>query len=639
MKPAKAAAVEDVGDNDLIELWSERIRASRSRREQYEYLWSQYARLHTNVYRAIKEENDDRTVELPSGDQVKIGLVHKNLEQTLALMETPEISVKAQALDYTQEQTLEDTHRESVVEQALHGSLSCGGLFRNGEHIDAIKRDAMMVGHGIVYSYWRREFRYMPGAPMPVLAESADPAGGYTHALDAGGAPMFARDMAPQLVYQAAQDDHVSPLEFLFEASAFSIPGANWHGREVITTTGALEDQGFELPPDLPASAYRRKTLYGEDPLADEYLEEDAVKHVVCWDKRERQVLHFLETCSAPLSSGGSRRNKGNRSIEPKLALHLLRVDDWPVTFDHPDKSPFEALVLIPANDHPYGISQVEHIKTLALEADKLRTRSANLTRELKRVILYRKGAIDANEIDTVLKSPDGGGVAVQLDEDTTWDKVVKQLEQGGVPPELYKQIAQAMNDVLSVSGVQEFPYVSANTATESELQNQIGGARINRKKRLLLSFLSGVAETHRCLLREFAPPGQPIVVPGLDGAPILLTYGREAFTGRFLLSVRAGDSGLSPARQKFYSDLFASLKGSFGPLFDLALLRESLTLFDIPNVEGLMRAARAGLMGGMAQPALPGAPAPAANPINFTNPQALRSVANLAVESRGARR
>lgn len=639
LTPFPVGEGDGVGNDSGVDLdvWHKRIRAARTRRERYENDWAQYARLHTNVYRAMRDANDGENVVLPSGDQVKVGLVHRNLEQTLAVLDVPEVSVKAAARDFTRELDGQDLHRESIVESALQDSLQQSGLLAGPEVADAVKRDALICGHGVIYTWWRRVVDQIPGDPVMQLALAED--GSFAPELDGAGQPLYAREMTEQVRYEAVQDEHVPVLEFLFDAAALSIDAARWHGREVITHISAVEAEGYTLPEDLPSSAWRRKTLYGEDPSHEEMLEADSVKRITVWDKDTQTLLDFIETSTAP--SGRKNRDAGTASH----ALYLLDAKPWPVTFDHPDKSPFESLIPIPANDHPFGVSQVEHIRIPALEADKLRTRMANLTREQKTLLMYTAGVIDDDELKRAMKSPEGEAVKVKKPEDVKWDEIFKVIQGSGIPREVYEQIKLAADDVRWISGVSEMPFGGAETATESENQSMIGGARTNRKRSRYLKFLSRVAETHRCLLREFAPSGQTIVVPNFDGTPMTLEYGREAFQGRFQIRVMAGEAGMSPVRQKFLSDMFGQMFGKFGPAFDLALLRQALTVFDVKDAESLVRAARQGLMPALMPGAMPGlpppppgaAPRPATNPNDISNGQAIRSAMNSIIE--GGRR
>ncbi len=621
--------------------WALKINNARTRRERCENEWQLYARLHTHAYRALRDKNEDQNVTLPSGDQVKIGLVHRNLEQTFAMLDIPEVSIKATAQDFTRAMGSDDAHREALVEYAIRSSLYGGGIMGQGDVCDAVTRDAVMIGHGITYTWWRTEEAEVPGEPALQMVEQPD--GSFVPATDESGQDLYARPTRRQVIYEAVQDDYVSPLEFLFDASAFSMWSASWHGREAITTLDALRARGFDVPEGIKPSAIRRKSLYGEDPQTDESLEEDSVRHITIWDKRRRELIDFIE--SSEFTQQAGRRRRGEKSVQSKL--YELRRQQWPVTFDHPDKSPFSFLIPIPANDQPFGVSQVESIRVLGLEADKLRTRAANLTREQKLLVLFRMGSISQEEMDAAMKSPDGAAVGVKVPEDAKWDDLIKTIQSTAVPRDLYTQIAQAVNDVDQNTGVSAVAQGGAETATESDRIFTIGSARITRKRNLKLRFIGQVAETHRCLLREFAPGGQSIVVPDEIGAPQMLTYGREAFQGRFEIQAMAGESGMTPVRQKFLSDMFGQLFQKFGPQFDLALLRNSLTMFDVKGMEALMRAARAGAqLPGMtpgAMPGLPGAAAPnaalpSASPQNFNSGQALRSAINAITESRGGR-
>ena len=188
--------------------WERRLDDARQRRQRYESLWAQYARLHTNAYRAVKELNDDANVHLPNGDQIKAGLVFSNIEQTMAQLEIPEIGVRATAFDYTRELGAADTHRESVVEQALYWSLLNSGLIKDAEEADFVKLDGTLVGHAVNFTHWRLEEEEIETDRIPVLEEGDD--GTFAPRLT-DGIEAFEPVMATQTVWEGCQDEHLSP--------------------------------------------------------------------------------------------------------------------------------------------------------------------------------------------------------------------------------------------------------------------------------------------------------------------------------------------------------------------------------------------------------------------------------------------
>lgn len=612
------------------DIWHERIKAARTRRERYESTWAVYARLHTNAYLATQSKNDYPDVALPNGDQVKLGLVHSNIEQTLALLELRDIGVRATAEDFTHELTELDSHRESVVETALVQSLKRSGIVKGVDESDFIKRDGVIIGHGINYTYWRVVEREVELEPVPVMHEGED--GSFTPVLDEeSGETMTEQRKERQVVYEAVGDEHVSPLEFLFDAQARAIAKSPWHGWERVVKLDALkEDPRFTIPDGIEPAAIPYRDLYGNEQDFGARLEPDSVKLITLWDKANAELIHFIEHVGGTNVTPAKKSRKGTTSTS--LNLIEIRCDEWPVTFDHPDDSPFSFFIPIPANDHPFGVSQIEHIRNPSLEADKLRTRVANLTRQLKILLLFQKGRIDQDQLTAALRAPEAAAVGVDMQEGESWEKLFKEIQPSKIPPEIYAQIAQAKDDIRNVSGISETPFGGAETATESENQMVIGGARPKRKRALYMSFMSEVAKRHLAFLREFAPSGQTIPIVSWDGRPMTLSYGREAFVGKFDVEVLPGGDAMtaSPVRQKMMVELADRVVGKINPTVDRIFLRQMLTMFDVRDLNAIMRAA-----------ALPPAPppgvpppgaagsAPAINLNDIGNGQAIRAAVN----------
>ncbi len=610
------------------EQWEKRIGAARTRREKYESVWAQYARLHTNAYQAVADKNDDKLVTLPNGDQVKLGLVFSNIEQTIALLEIPEIGVRATAYDFDRELGAADTHREAVVEAGVHRSLMRSGLLTGPETVDAVKRDAVIIGHGVIYSGWTVIEDEVEAGETPVLHESAP--GVFEPLLDKDGLPTYEPIIEKEVLFDGVRDEHVSPLEFLFEANARSIPAANWHGMEKVMALDVLrQDSRYDIPAWVKPTSHRLRNIYGQDSDIEE-VEADSVKVIVVYDKVHRELLTLLECTDQEDRGKGKKAEKNN--------LLVIAAQKFPVRFTAPDASPFTVFVPIPANDHPFGVSQVEHTRNPAVEADKLRTRMANLTRQLKRVPWYRKGRLDPDQLTQAFTKPDADPVGLDMQDSDKPGDMFGELPFPVVHTELFAGIQQARDDIRWASGVSEIPFGGASTATESENLMAIGGARPNRKRRLFLSFLTRIGELHRDYLRQFAPEGQTIRTMGEDGAELLLTYGREAFAGDIGLEVVAGGgaTAVSPVKQKMMQETGNAFLGKFGPEFDLVFLRQALTAMDSRDINHMMRAARAGMMGAAAQPALPGNPQqPDVNLNDYTNGQAIRAAINAPSEGR----
>ena len=604
---------------DSLDLWKQRLAKARTRRERYTMLWSHYSRMHTNAYRAVKEANDDAAVYFPNGDQVKAGLVFSNIEQTRAQLEVPEVGVRVEATDYSRELGAEDTHREAVIEQALYYSLNSSGLLKESEEVDLVKLDGTVIGHGINYTCWRVEEQEVETDRIPVLAEGEDGTFAPTDRFD----PVIQR----QTVWEGCQDETISPLQFLADAGCKKFDKASWLGFKRPTQLAALRaDPRYTIPDTIVGTNFVIKDIYGDEGQEGEELT-DAVMVIVIWDKHHREHLTYIET--APTGATTSYAKAAQRaSRDPGQDLVQIGGDKWSVLFSHPDATPFSFYIPIPARDHPFGISQIEHVRNQASEADKLRTRQANITRQIKRIPWYNKKRVDQVQLEAALKSDDMVPVGLDIQDGEKPEQLFGELPVPSIHPDLYKQYTVAEEGVSKTSGVSDVPGGGADTATEAEYVFQIGGARMARKKRLYLKFLTSTASRHHDYLKAFCPEGEIMVVPDVDGLPLTLAYGRQAFVGKFLIEVVPGGGAmaLSPVKQKMLIELSGQLKQQFGPAFDRRWLRMILTQFDVRGVNDLMRAAMFGMPpAGMA----PGLPRPEISPNDITTGQTLRSAIN----------
>lgn len=621
---------------DSIETWKKRIDAARARRQRYENLWAYFARLHTNAYRAVRELNDDKLVTLPSGDQVKAGLVFRNIEQTRALLEVPEIGIRATATDYTRELGAEDTHRESVVEQALYCSLLYSGLLKGAEETDPIKLDGIMLGHGVNYTGWRVVEEEIEVDRIPVMTE--DDTGAFVPAL-ADGIQVLEPVKQKRVVWEGCEDSHISPLEFLTDASCKRLYKSPWHGFERPVKLEVLKkNPRYHIPTEIEPTAFRVRDLYGDEGQEEEEITE-AVMMIVIWDKIGKELLTFIETTSRAGSGAVAKpSSKTTKRAAPDMDLVPIEVAPWPLTFSHPDDSPFSFFIPIPARDHPFGISQIEHARNQAMEADKLRTRQANITRHIKRIPWFNKNRVDQQQVQQAFQSDDMTPVGLDIREGEKPEQIFGDLPMPKVDADIYKQYIIAEQGVDKTTGVSDVPGGGADTATEAEFIYDVGNARPKRKKRLYLSFLTAVALRHRDYLREFSPEGETLVVPNVDGSPLTLAYGRAAFHGKFEIEVVPGGGAmaLSPVKQKLMVEATNLLIGKFGPLFDRVYLRQLLTMFDFRGINELMRAA----MAGMGLQGVPGStPQPGYSPDNYSNPQAIRAGINAPNEGAITRR
>ena len=614
--------------------WEGRIKAARDRREERTQTWRDHALLHTNVLKAMRSGNDTQEIFLPNGDQVKVGVVYRLVEQSLALLEMPEVQVSAVADDFTRELGREDTHRESIVSQALSNSLHWSGLVGPEDRVNLVKLYAMLCGHGISFSEWKEERTETEGQMLPVVEEQAD--GRLAPKLDAQGFPVFEPETIEATLFAGVRDRSISPLNFLFSADATTIADATWHGYEDVIALDTLKADGrYKIPDDIEAGPIARRTIYQESADGSENIVVGAVRLLVIYNKQTRELLTFIEAKRKKEGKARGRQSGDSMLVE-------IGRDKYPVEFDLPEGSPFSFFIPSPAADDPFGVALVEHIRNPAQEADKIRTRQANLTRQIKRIIGFdqRSGLTEENLLTALHKDKDFAVVGLPISGDMKDTKqMFFELPTPSIPVELFKQESLAVNTAREIAGVSETPYGGADSATESENMMSIGEARPRRRRRLFQDYLSRVAAVHKCFLARFAEEGQSLAVVGADGVRINQQFGREVFRHRYRLEAAPGadEVNASPVRQKMLIELSAQVGGKFGPAFDLLWLREVLTRANIRNINALMEAAKQGA--GLGQPpALPGGPPADINLNDLTDGQALRAAINAPSEGGIAR-
>ena len=607
-------------EKDRDSLWKKRIQAARERREPYEEIWQQYAAMHTEGALCVEDPDKDVVVTLPgTKDRVKLGVIFRNIEQTLGYLDIDDIGVTARAASSQHPLNNVDTHNESVVEQAVYNSMTESGLIDGPEIFDRIKLDALLCGHGVSYSWWRMVQEDVEVQDYQIMVEMAD--GSYAVKTDKDGMPEYETHTEKVTVYENVRDDRISPLEFLLSSTAQTIEESFWYGFERIVRLEDLKREGrYQLPEDIEGTSCEVKTLSGDRSPGTDNYQEDSVRVITVWDKTTRELLTWLEAAKSP-----SAKDKDKKQTTD---LYLLSQLKYPVRFDHPDDCPFAFFIPIPAADIPFGISQVEHIRNPALEADILRTRRANLARIQKRLFIYDKNKIDQEQVNEVLGSgKDMEAIGIDVQDSGDLNQLFKEVQTPNIPDALLQFANEPEETVLKNSGVLETPFAGAETATESEIQQMVGQARVNKKRNKMFNYLEQVARIHLCFLREFAPSGQEIRVTFANGSEQILSYGREAFQGKYKVKIEpgGGPSAISPVRQKMLIDAMAVIGPNMGPEASLILFREMLTQLDVRSVNDILQAARRHLLGAPEtgqtpgqlppEPAQPGSRPPAAMP------------------------
>ena len=446
----------------------------------------------------------------------------------------------------------------------------------------------LICGHGVSYSYWRLEEEEIEREQIPVMVEQN---GTFVPKLDEDGLPVFEPVTAMETVFEGVSDERISPMEFLFDSGATAIGESRWHGFERVTRLADLKDDDrYNIPDDIEPSAYQIKTLAGDMEEGTDFFQEDSVKVIVVYDRDTRELITFMESAS-PKDEGKSGQGEGKQTT-----LTRLRTEKYPVRFVHPDDSPFNWYVPIPGQDDPFGVSQIEHIRIPALEADILRTRRSNMAREQKRILAYDKNKVEQSDVNTALKSKKAiEAVGIDVQDDSDISRLFKEVQTANLPDALLQFANQPADDVRDNSGVAERPFGGSETATESENQMMIGQARVNRKRTKLFKFMNNLARTHFAFLRRFSPEGQSLRVTMANGTEQILEYGRTAFEGKFVIDVGPGGGAtrLSPVRQKMLIEAAGMVSGNLGPEATLILFREMLTQMDVRNVNGILEAAR----------------------------------------------
>lgn len=614
--------------------WQKRIAAARERREKYETLWQLFCKLHSDAEELYTAEDNGRILNYPVTDRVKLGLVFRNIEQTLGYLEMDDIGITARATDYIRPLDNIDTNNEAVVEQAVYDSMKASGLIGGAERLDRMKLDALLCGHAISFSWWKVLKEDIEVARIPILMENE---GTLEPKTDKTGNLAYDIETAKKVVWEGLVDERISPLEFLCGSTATSIDESHWLGFERIVRLAELkEDPRYNgLPEGIKGGTFEVKTLQGEQgPDGTDFYMEDSVRLITVWDRQTRNLITFLDSNDHKDSKDDKDKdNKADRFIRLK---HL----QFPVSFDNPQDSPFSTFIPIPAADHPFGVSQVEHIRNPALEGDILRTRFANLSKDQKRLWAYDKNKVDQQQIDDVINGKKTlAAIGLDVEDGVDLSRIFKDIQTVNIPDSILNAATLAEDTVRKNSGVAETPFGGTETATESENQMMIGQARVNRKRNKLFNFLEQIAQIHLAYLRRFAPEGSSIRVTLADGTDAVLHYGRDAFRGKFHIKIEPGGgaSAISPVRQKMLIEAVGMVGQNMGPKASLLLFREVLTQMDIRNVNGILQAAREFMIPQAPPvqpiPESPGALPPGAMPPppNIPNPQAMTNANQLA--------
>lgn len=592
--------------------WRARFDGARTEREKFVDSWARNARLYA-MARAIGPRSetwlngsDDL---LGRRDRIALGLVHRNAEQTMAVLDMPEVGLSATMVEFYRETSESDEAAENLVSAAVGQSLRDSGLLSGPKVADMVKQVALICGHGVSFTHWRKVTRELDAGLGPVFevtGRDADGAEILEPKLDEDGQPLIEPMSLTEVVREQCADVFVSPLDFLFDTQAPSIYLSGWHAFEQVVRLKDLRADGrFVLPADLEERTHRRVNLFNETP-GPEVTTTKGVAVLTAFDKATRQMCVFLE---ADRSQADDRP-----AVEPlsreRAPLHCIMAETFPVDLASPDDSPFSVFVPMPLVDFPWGIPQIGTIRVSAEMADKLESRLATQTLDQKRIFVTdANSGVTDEAIRDAMRAPDFAVVAIQNGMGQDLNKLLTELPMQRVSEETFGGINRSKADVAATSGVADMPYGGAGTATESENMMAVGGARVQRKRTLYLQYLEHAAAVHLAYLAAFAPDGQRIMVQGLWGA-VPMRYGREAFAaGRF--SLRAVPSGSAaadtPVQQKAKVD-FAGMVAPFaGPATKLVLLETLATSLGLHDQARLRRAAIQDMQGTMAPPMGPG--------------------------------
>lgn len=631
------------------ELWSKRLTAARKRREEQEAYWRWYYKIYRDAELSLKAKNDDVSVNLPNGDRVKLHLVFRNIEQTLSMLEASDVVVDATSVDSDRLLDAGDVHNEKILEKTLRDGIIRSGVLSGKFVADRVKRDGLICGHGISYSYYRIVNDEVDTV-VPVY-EVSEGSNIVTPVFDENGAVKTRKEKRKTIVYESVEEEHVSPFCFLFDADSDTLDTSFWHGREKVVSLEELKkDDRFNIPSGLHGASLKRKDYFESDPSVSWDTGADLVLQIDVFDTQTRQLLTFVEGSvqKTDESKSGNKESNANKnkgifdrfrskissasSDKPltEKSLHLVRSQKFPFVFDNPDLTPFNFFVPIPCNGVPFGISQIEHIATPADEADKTQTRIVNALREFKRLWLVRKGRVDTEDLNSILKSSDKNVIEVEAKEsDDNLNNLFQEVSHSTLSPELYMAPQAAADTVRQTSGVSDIPLGGADTATEADAMMTVGSARINRKRSFFFSYLTQVAWSHKGLNAAFAPQKQSVRVVGDSGSEEVLSFGREVFQGKYEIFVLpfADASSRSPVMRKMMMDIALGLRGSYGHQFDRLLWRQVFRELDWKNANALVDAIP---MGDMAQgPGIPGMMPAAEGVEGVSDGQVLREAIN----------
>lgn len=593
--------------------WRARIEGARTERAKFVDSWARNARLYA-MARAIGPRSetwlDGQEDLLGRRDRIALGLVHRNAEQTMAVLDMPEVGLSATMVEFYRETTESDEAAENLVSAAVGQSLRDSGLLSGPKVADMVKQVALICGHGVSFTHWRRVTRDLDlglGPVFEVTGEDADGGEILEPKLGDDGEPLIEPMSVTEVVREQCADVFVSPLDFLFDTQAPSIAMSGWHAFEQLVRLKDLQADGrFMLPDELEERTHRRVNLFNETPGA-EVTTTKGVAVITAFDKATRQMCVFLE---ADRCQRVDDRHASEPLSRERAPLHCIMAETFPVDMASPDDSPFSAFVPMPLVDFPWGISQIGTIRVSAEMADKLESRLSTQTLDQKRIFLTdANSGVTEDAIRDAMRAPDFAVVSIQNGMGQDLSKLLTELPMQKVTEETFGGINRGKADVAATSGVADMPYGGAGTATESENMMAVGGARVQRKRQLYLQYLEHAAQVHLAYLATFAPDGQTIMVQGLWGAEPM-RYGREAFAaGRFnLRAVPSGSAAAdTPVQQKAKVD-FAGMVAPFaGPALKLVLLETLATSLGLHDQARLRRAAIQDMQGSLAPPMGPG--------------------------------
>jgi len=399
---------------------------------------------------------------------------------------------------------------------------------------------------------------------------------GYTPAirkvkLDSGGEPQRlietydpARPDTPWIRRTPPWDTRIDPTASSFHPDE----DARWAARRILMMPEQYNDDPMFARINVdPTFTWDRKSVMPHLELAGTDGP-DMPKMIEIWevyDKVNEIMFHLSDGASGKILTRGGEK-------------------PWPKGIPH-EGLPYSIIMFNEQPDDVFPLPYERMIRPMVIELNKLETMMAELTKRIRRVILYRKDLMGDGEAESVVAEiglkefveAKGGNL----------DEIIKEITLGAFPQELLIYKASIMEDIRETLGQSKFQRAQRENVESAEEAARIGmgdDTQVGRNQDAVEEFITDSVRKWHQGLQAVATDDMLIPILGEDtvtrvgrnAMQVYLNVRPQDIRGEFMFRMRMGSSRpTNEQQQKQEALILLKLVEQFG---DRLIIDQHLT-------------------------------------------------------------